>query len=57
MNLRHVRQLYQKYPDEKKFYISWANELSHDDTNMIQVDIQLIQGIHLEDFPKTLNTD
>merc|ERR1719481_1416370 len=36
MNLRHVRQLYQKYPGEKKFYISWANELSHDDTNMIQ---------------------
>merc|ERR1711892_145632 len=36
VNYNHVRKLYQKYPKDRKFYISWANELSHDDTNMIQ---------------------
>lgn len=36
VNLNHVRQLYQKYPNRKKFFFSWASELSHDDTNMIQ---------------------
>ena len=37
VNYNHVRQLFKKYPKQRKFYISWANDLSHDDTNNIQV--------------------